>query len=88
MGNRSFLNGKAKCPLFERVVYSGQNWKIAGVQCEALTLDFGFATSTIIRVSGRKGIREIKKRYCDSIKGFEDCPYYQAYLKAQEKQGN
>lgn len=83
MGYRTFLNGSAKCPLFERVVYSGENYKIAGVQCESIS---GFSASVIVRTAGRKGLRELKRMYCDNLRGYHDCPYYRAYM-SQEKAG-
>ena len=86
MGYISYLNDKAKCPLFRRVVKSGQNWKIAGVQCDFIADGSGFSASkVIIRTDGLRGLKELKKRYCDDIHGYHDCPCYQAWLKAQEK---
>ena len=86
MGYRLRLNAQAKCPLFEKVVFSGEKWKIAGVQCEGL---HGFKTyaPTIIRTKGFKGLRQHKRDYCDSIEGYHSCPYYQMYLKMMEKNG-
>lgn len=85
MGYRAYLSRRAKCPLFERAVYSGDNFKIAGVQCECIDEDFGVESSVIVRVKGRKGLQRLMDMYCTNYKGYEKCPYYQAYIKAMKK---
>lgn len=85
MGYRSRLNAQAKCPLFDKVVFSGEKWKIAGVQCEGLR-GFSIYAPTIIRTRGFKGLRQHKAMYCDSINGYPTCPYYQAYFRWLEQQ--
>lgn len=73
---------KARCPLYERVVRSGQG-RIAGVQCECLTADFGFSTSLIVRATNMAETLEMKRILCDDV--YRACPYYQAWIKVNEK---
>lgn len=83
MGYRSYLNSKAKCPLFVKVVWAGEKWKIAGVQCACISEHFGLPASTVIRAPGKRGLLMLKKMYCDSTRGYKTCPYYQAYIKSR-----
>lgn len=69
-------NRKARCPLYESMVRSANN-KIAGVQCNCL--GFGSDSSVIVRMHGFNDLMRHKRQYCDSIEGFQKCPYYRKF---------
>ena len=73
---------KAKCPLYESVVRSGQG-RIAGVQCSYIAPGFGFNASTVIRLSNIEETLEMKALLCDDV--YRACPYYQAWCMANKK---
>lgn len=84
MGYRTSLDINAKCPLYESVVRTS-NGNIAGVQCTFLCENFGFRASTIIRCKNYQEVMDLKELFCDEM--FESCPYYQAWLRAQNLDG-
>ena len=73
---------KAKCPLYEGVVRSGQG-RIAGVQCSYIAPGFGFDVSTVIRTKNVQEALEMKRMLCDDV--YRACPYYQAWMETNEK---
>ncbi len=80
MGFRTALDINARCPLYEGVVHAPRG-KVVGVQCNFLCTNFGFAASTIIRLQNYAETMELKELFCDEM--YEGCPYYQAWLRAQ-----
>ena len=81
MGWRVQADIKAKCPLYEQVVLTRRG-NIVGVQCNYLHENFGFPASVIIRFRNTQDMNDAKELFCDDM--YEQCPYYQAYVRAQE----
>lgn len=73
---------KAKCPLYESVVRSGQG-RIAGVQCEPVSQDFGFKVSNVLRCVNIQETLALKAKFCDG--NYDRCPYFRFWMMAHEK---
>ena len=84
VGYRTVMDINAKCPLYEQVVLTRRG-NIVGVQCSFLHMNFGFPVSMIMRFRNTKDMTDAKELFCDDM--YEACPYYQAYVRAQNLEG-
>ena len=73
---------KAVCPLYEDVIRTA-NGVLAGVQCSFCS-GVGLEVHTIIRCKDYKEARKLKAKFCDSIRNYEQCPYYKLWITVHE----